>query len=279
MEPIKQPDDEQRQDPNLRADLALYDALIAADLTGKVYFDLNVGQQVDVFAWIPGQGRFALEAKGGLHWIDEGQWLYFDHNRKVNEALPTPPDQARRGTLAASDALEERRDGHKPWINAVLALTDMYEPDADILRQANDRKVHLIWGLNDVGTQLKVVAERVRDYHPPTELDIKAEASAFDHREPPPGWQPRVPPGRNVETVSAPRSVPPPQEPMTAGFGQMLIYNYGTLIIQQPRGDGEFPAPPDTGSDPAAPEPAADPVPFLTVNDNDEDPFDDAPPW
>ena len=67
MEPIKSPDEQQREDPDLRADLALYDALIASGLAGKVYFDLHVGHQVDVFAWIPGQGRLAFEAKGSLH--------------------------------------------------------------------------------------------------------------------------------------------------------------------------------------------------------------------
>ena len=110
MESIKQPNDAQREDHNLRADLALYDALIASGLAGKVYFDLHIGHQVDVFAWIQGQGRFAFEAKGSLHWLEDGLWSYLNRECTVNEARPAPPDQARNGALAARDALEKRLD-------------------------------------------------------------------------------------------------------------------------------------------------------------------------
>lgn len=189
-EPIKEPDEQQRQDPNLRADLALYDALIASELPGKVYFDLNMGQQVDIFAWMPGQGRYALEAKGSLHWLDNGQWRYLDRNHIESEARPAPPNQARTGALAASDALKDRLNGHKPWIHAVLVLTDVNEPDADIHKFAEDHHVHVIWGLRDIEGQLKEITSRAPDYHPPTELDLEAEAAAFDYRDPPPNWQP-----------------------------------------------------------------------------------------
>ena len=136
MEPIREPDQQQREDPSLRADIALYDALVDSNLPGKVYFDLNVRHQVDVFAWIPGQGRFAFEAKGSLHWIEDGQWRYLDSKHNTSELRSTPADQARSGALAASDALEDRLDGHKPWIHAVLVLTNVNDPDDDISRHA-----------------------------------------------------------------------------------------------------------------------------------------------
>ena len=235
MEPIKQPDEQQREDPGLRADIALYDALIASNLPGKVYFDLHVRQQVDIFAWIPGQGRFAFEAKGSLHWIEDGRWQYLDSRNKASEARPTPADQARSGALAASDALEDRLNGHKPWIHAVLVLTNVAEPDPNISRLAWDRHVHVIWGLEDIDAQLTDIINRARDYHPPTELDIEAEAAGFEYRNPPPNWEPRVPPGR-VGEIATRR---PPQEPVAAAPCSIVINNYGKIIIQQPSALGD----------------------------------------
>ena len=280
MESIKSPDEQQREDPDLRADLALYDALIASGLAGKVYFDLHVGHQVDVFAWIQGQGRLAFEAKGSLHWLEEGLWRYLNRERTVSEAHPTPADQARKGALAASDALENRLDGHKPWIHAVLVLTDMSDPDVDISQFAKDRHVHVIWGLNDIATQLQEITRKAKDYHPPTELDIQAEAAAFDYRTPPPNWQPRVPAGRSVETPAGTRTTSV-AEPASISSNSTVIYNYGTVIIQQPSKGGEPPGqferanglPAQARAATAAPDPSH---PVGCEND----PFDDEmPSW
>ncbi len=281
METIKQPNEQQREDPSLRADIALYDALIASNLPGKVYFDLNVRQQVDIFAWLPGQGRFAFEAKGSLHWIEDGSWRYLDSKRNVSEARPTPADQARSGALAASDALEGRLNGHKPWIHAVLVLTNVTEPDVDIARLAWDRHVHVIWGLEDIDAQLTSIINKARDYHPPTELDIAAEAAGFEYRNPPAGWQPRVPPGRVAETTTAGPPQPKAADPVAAAPISIPINNYGTIIIQLSSGASEQALPSlHAGSD-DLPGPANDstetPDPSNEVVGGD-DPFDDEMP-
>lgn len=281
MEPIREPDQQQREDPSLRADIALYDALVDSNLPGKVYFDLNVRHQVDVFAWIPGKGRFAFEAKGSLHWMEDGQWRYLDSKHNTSELRSTPADQARSGALAASDALEDRLDGHKPWIHAVLVLTNVNDPDDDISRHAEDRHVHVIWGVGDLGRQLMGIINMARDYHPPTELDIEAEAAAFDYRNPPSNWQPRVPAGRGAETTAV---RPPPTkaaEPVAAAPCSIVIHNHGTIIIQQPsartdRGllpqrKGFDTAPETTYAATATPEPSPGAA-------GQDDPFDDEMP-
>lgn len=283
MEALKPPNEQQRDDPGLRADIALYDALIASDLPGKVHFDLNVRQQVDVFAWIPGKGRFAFEAKGSMHWMEDGQWRYLDSRHNVSEARPTPADQARNGALAASDALEDRLNGHKPWIHAVLVLTNVPEPDDDISRLAEDRRVHVIWGVEDLERQLMDIINMARDYHPPTELDIEAEAAAFDYRSPPSNWQPRAPVGRVAETAAA----GPPQanaaEPVAAPGIPITITNYGTIIIQHPAALGDRVLLPQSAGLDILPDRTCDatatPCPSDDVAGLD-DPFDDAmPSW
>ncbi len=234
MEPIREPDQQQREDPSLRADIALYDALIASDLPGKVYFDLHVRHQVDVFAWIPGKGRFAFEAKGSLHWMEDGQWRYLDSKHNTSELRSTPADQARSGALAASDALEDRLDGHKPWIHAVLVLTNVPDPDDDISRHAEDRHVHVIWGVGELKRQLQGIINMARDYHPPTELDIEAEAAAFDYRNPPSNWQSRAPAGRVSRTTAGGPPSTKDAESVAAAPCSIVIHNHGTIIIQQP---------------------------------------------
>ena len=108
MESIRPPDEQQRDDPSLRADIALYDALIASDLPGKVHFDLNVRQQVDVFAWIPGKGRFAFERRAACT-----GW------RRGSGAIST----ARIGS-ARPDPLRPTRPEAEHWPPATPSRTD-----------------------------------------------------------------------------------------------------------------------------------------------------------
>ena len=281
MEALKEPNEQQRDDHSLRADIALYDALIASNLPGKVHFDLNVRHQVDVFAWIPGKGRFAFEAKGSLHWIEDGRWRYLDSKNRVSEARPTPADQARNGALAASDAFEDRLNGHKPWIHAVLVLTNVNDPDDDIARLAEDRRVHVIWGVEDLERQLMDIINIARDYHPPTELDIEAEAAAFDYRSPPPNWQPRATAGRVAETAAA----GPPQakaaEPVAAPGVTISIMNYGTIIFQPTPSLGDRGLPPQSAGFDALPQKTCDATATPGSSGDvagPDDPFDDAMP-
>lgn len=74
MEPIKKPEEGQRADQSLRAEGAFYDALLSVDSEGRVYYDVRVGKQVDMFFWLTNQWRCAVEVKGGQHMVKHGIW-------------------------------------------------------------------------------------------------------------------------------------------------------------------------------------------------------------
>ena len=120
MESLKQPNEQQRDAPSLRADVALHDALIASNLPGKVYSDLNVRHQVDVFVWIPGEGRFAVEAKGSPHWIDDGKRCYLDSKHNINEARSTPIEDSSRN-IRVSTPRRKRRTLQHPRPSLLMA--------------------------------------------------------------------------------------------------------------------------------------------------------------
>ena len=260
MEVIRGPLDEHRQNPALQAEIAFFDALTAADIPGSIIYNLNIGRQVDGFAWTLGGRRIAYEAKGGLHWIEDGRWYCQDRGGNVKHEPYTPVEQALRVALAASDALEERLNGHKPWINPVLVLVDVSEPNPAIAQCARDHHVQMIWGLANLADQHAQLARERPEYYPPSELDITAEAAAFDRRHPPEEW---VPPahaqrGAVAQDKRAPAAqVAVPADPANPPHGcSIVIHNQGTVIIQSSPDDALVIRPPvepdpDRPSEPA----------------------------
>ena len=117
MEPVKEPTQDQRDDPNLRAEIAFYDALTRLDLDGSVYYEVRVGKQVDAFAWFKDQWRGAFEVKGGQHLVKDRSWYLRETNGNFTKLDTSPPDQALAAAMAVRDTIKERLHGHQPWIN------------------------------------------------------------------------------------------------------------------------------------------------------------------
>ena len=251
MKIIRAPYEEHRQDPALWAEVRFFDAMAAADMPGSIIHNLNIGRQVDAFSWTYRGGRTSYEVKGGQHWIDDGRWYCRGRDGNVVEMPYTPVEQAMQAALAASDALEKRLGGHKPWINAVLVLADMPEEVPAIAERARDHRVQVIWGLNHLDEQHRRLASINPEYHPPTDLDVEAEAAAFDRRNPPEGWEPAgharrrtTGNGRNnastpVDQATALAAVLTDPSTPQPGFS-LIIHNHGTVVMQWP---GQPPAP------------------------------------
>lgn len=117
VEPVKEPTQDQRDDPNLRAEIAFYDALTRLDLDGSVYYEVRVGKQVDAFAWFKDQWRGAFEVKGGQHLVKDRSWYLRETNGNFTKLDTSPPDQALAAAMAVRDTIKERLHGHQPWIN------------------------------------------------------------------------------------------------------------------------------------------------------------------
>ena len=240
MEPVKEPSQDQRNDPNLRAEIAFYDALINVDLEGAAYYDVRVGKQVDAFAWFTDLWRCAIEVKGGQHMVKDGAWYSRETDGNFIKLETSPPEQALAGALAVRDTIKGRLEGQNVWINVILVLPDMPAEDEDIREYANDRKVKVIWGLDRLEEQLLRIIDEQPDRNPPDQLDILAELAALNRSAPPQQWLtrraarngPLVPkefpglPMRSSEPASGARVGAP--APPTYSFE---IHNNGTLNI------------------------------------------------
>ena len=283
MRTIKGPLDEHRQNPALRAEIQFFDAMAEADIPGSIIYNVNVGHQVDAFDWTFKGGRHAYEVKGGLHWIEDGRWYCQGRDGVVTEMPYTPVEQAMEVALAVSDALEKRLNGHKPWINPVLALVDMPEPVPAIVECANDHRVQMMWGPRNVAEQHRRLAEANPAYRPPSDLDMEAEAAAFERRLPPAGWAPSARGRRGAaahgkRNANAPATGPAAEDPAPTGPAaspasvtiHIHIHNHGTVVIPLP---GQ-PLPPGTPDDALIVIPPAEPGtdPLEPADDDDPGP-------
>ena len=243
MESMKEPDESQRTDKALRAEIKFYDALLAADLAGWVYYDVRVGKQVDSYFWILNLWRGAAEVKGGQHMVKDGIWYRRESDGDITRLKNSPPDQAIAGAMAVRDAVRKRLEGHEFWINVILALPDMAVEDAEIVAFAGDRKVKVIWGTDNIEEQLLRIIADQPDRDPPDELDILAESAALDRRAPPPEWQSRkaslgssddfTPSTKRPDFTGNPVSSAGKDAPVSAMYS-FVINNKGTVNINVP---------------------------------------------
>lgn len=244
MEPVKEPTEEQRNDPSLRAEIAFYDALTAVNLDGSVYYDVRVGRQVDAFAWVRDRWRGAAEVKGGQHMVKDGNWYRRETNGNFTKLDTSPPDQAFAAALAVRDTLKRRLNGHKTWINVILALPNMPSEDPAIKEYAKDRNVNVIWGLENLQAQLLGIISAQTDWYPPDELDILAESAALDRKAPPEQWLNRKAAQDDAAASSQSHRLPAQSGGPASGPGvdpgvnaavsptySFEIHNHGTLNI------------------------------------------------
>lgn len=239
MEPVKQPEQHHREDRDRGAEIKFYQALIDTDLDGQVYYDVHVGKQVDVFAWVMNRGRCAIEVKGGRHWIRDGKWYCMERDGNERALGNSPPEDAMSRALAIRDVMRKRLDGHEPWITVLLALPDTAKEDAEIAKFASDHRVHVLWGLNDLAEQLRAIVSKYGEYEPFDELDVRAELAALNREPAPPEWLARKETRQAAEDHGPTSRQLDQQMPATAletdessaARYSFVIHNEGTVII------------------------------------------------
>ena len=239
MEPVKQPEQHHREDRDRRAEIKFYEALIDIDLRGQVYYDLRVGRQVDLFAWIMDRSRCAIEVKGSQHWIKDNSWYCKERGGKERELRNSPPEDAFARAMAVRDTVRCRIDGHEPWITAVLALPDMPEEDPTITDFASDYRVRVIWGLDDLEKQIRAIVDEYGEFVPFDELDVRAELAALNREPAPPEWLERkerreAAEDRDPASPQPDQKIPAPAletDESPAARYSFVIHNEGTVII------------------------------------------------
>ena len=168
MNPPEFPE-QRRQDPKRRAEARVFDALQRLDLDGHGIYEFRFregGAQLDFALWVTGLGRFALQVKGGSYRMDsEGRW-YLSGPDGDALAPSSPLDKTEQGCIEMHDAIDQAANVYG-FVASVLVLPDM-EPDERMERAArNHKRVHIIWGLNNLEQDLERIAGQAWFKRPP----------------------------------------------------------------------------------------------------------------
>ena len=165
-------------DARRRAERHVYQALETSEIPGWTLYEVKVTReapQIDFLVWVEGIGVFAVQLKGGVYVIRDGelclltgQGLFpkegllakvWDSSRAVPEFIQ---DKLHRGL----------------YIIPVLGLPDM-ERDEDILDMAARRQVEVVFGKDNWVQRLVDLARCHPIRHRPTEESIEREVMAI----------------------------------------------------------------------------------------------------
>ena len=170
------------QDPKRRAELAIYRALEASTTPGVALYEPRFGRYqrgLDFVVWLRDVGRFAIEDKGGLYCVHNGQW-YLSTPSGWQE-VDCPALQAWDGAMNFRDRIA-RKQGKGPFVVSVLVFPDM-EPDPALTRALADSAVHVVFGVQDFTGQLAGLADIKKA---PKADDITREVALVECAEPEP---------------------------------------------------------------------------------------------
>ena len=165
-------------DPQRRAERDIYRTLAETTRPGWALYEVKVtrdAKQVDLVVWVEAVAVFAVQLKGGIYVIRDGELcLVTDQG-----LIPKP------GLLAKvwDSAMEisrfiERKLGRGMYIIPVLALPDM-EQDEAIQDMAARRSVEVLFGKIDWVERLVDLAGSHPIRHRPTEETIEQEVLAI----------------------------------------------------------------------------------------------------
>ena len=231
-------DQDRRQDPKRAAEARMHDALQNPDLEGYGLYEFRHrrgGREVDFALWLDLQGRFAVQVKGGRYDMDEaGRWhLIRPDGRRESVASPLS---------ATADASMELRNairaatGYKNFVVGVLLFPDMARNEEMERAALNHKRVHIVWGLDDLSQDLARIAS-LEIYYPPSPEFSRNEWEAVNRIQ----YRPLE--GTREGTREGPRDEAAAQEdetpvasgemPLTLGSATINIQHVETLVIQQ----------------------------------------------
>ena len=165
-------------EPTRRAERDIYQAIEASSLPGRALYEVKVtrdAKQIDILLWAEAVAAFAVELKGGLYVIHDGELCLVNGNGRT----PMP------GLLAAVwdasraiPAFIQAKLHRGLYIVPVLGLPDM-ERDEAILDMAARRQVEVLFGKEDWVNRLVDLASCHPIRHRPTEATIEQEVMAI----------------------------------------------------------------------------------------------------
>ena len=163
-----------RGDPKRRAEARVYDELAGSDAPGFVLYEAKPrsdAPELDFAIWIEGVGTFGVQVKGGEIRLERGEWsLVTDQGRRKVKSLTAETWDA---AMAIHDAIHEKL-GRKEFVLPVICFPDM-EYDEHLKERCAAKKIHVVFGVEDLVQQLQDLAEAAEVYQTPTARTIQEE--------------------------------------------------------------------------------------------------------
>ena len=166
-----------RRDPVRLAELQVYTEFMNSDRAGRVLYEVKTSRNVpelDFAALIEGIAIYGVQVKGGQHVITRGQWQRITDDGPVT--IPCPMKVTWDAALQIREAVK-RHLGRKVFVVAVLVFPDM-EPDIDIELRAENDRVKVLFGTDNLVERLVNLVADEEIFNPPTAwlVDEIAEA-------------------------------------------------------------------------------------------------------
>ena len=149
-----------RRLPERRAERRVYEALAGSNCEGFVYYEWRRDRrhiELDFALWMEPWGRVALQVKGGAYLLEDGEWCLRTRHG-LRQVYSSPLDEAWLAALDLHDAIKELdQTTYRPFVIPVVGFPDMADPDSDIEQLARRKKVHLIWGVENLMADLEEI--------------------------------------------------------------------------------------------------------------------------
>ena len=117
-----------------------------------------------------------MQVKGGRYTIEGGRW--FLHTNGEREPMQDPVKLAWDAAMSIRAALWTR-GRYKAYMVAVLVFPDMPEPDPQIRERADNCRVNVLWGCDNLVERLMEFHDVGGIYSPPTARYIEEEVAVL----------------------------------------------------------------------------------------------------
>ena len=210
-----------RQEPMRLAELAVYTELANSDREGRALYELKTSRTVpelDFTVMLENFAIYGLQVKGGQHQLHRAQWqvITADGPENIPDPMMVTWDAAMQIRATAKRLLHR-----KVFVVAVLVFPDM-EPDPDIEIRAENDRVKILFGSDDLVERLINLIDEEDIFSPPTAWQVDELAEALMPFLGNGVEQPEIPDLCNGARARVPRAEATPMEPMErAGAGDL----------------------------------------------------------
>ena len=156
-----------RRDLLRLAELQVYTEFMNSDRAGRVLYEVKTSRNVpelDFTVLIEDVAIYGAQVKGGQHAIHRGQWRRVTDDGPVT--IPCPMKVTWDAALQVREAVK-RHLGRKVFVVAVLIFPDM-EPDPDIELRAENDRVKVLFGTDNLVERLVNLVADEEIFNPPT---------------------------------------------------------------------------------------------------------------